>query len=209
MNCITLASKLNAAVTKEYLVAIDRVKLIDQTPERCAELHADIYKKQKAALVELFKTALELSDLFKATKDEMQGVTAAPMTFITIRPGPTTTWVDFKTTCDKYLSRKMFVSGTYSYEQKGESDDALGHGFHVHIVAKCTANKAQVLTNTINTFKHMCAANCIKVLPTLNGDKLIQDYLVDYISDDNHKTATKPWDLLWRTSLGLEPTYSL
>lgn len=111
----------------------------------------------------------------------------------------------FKKDVDDYLKRKMFKHiHICSYEQKGTTMDTLGHGYHVHIIAETTCrSKGEVLRNTISTFQQYTAANCIQVDTCKNPEGVMNDYLIDYKSQDGHKEITKEWDSIWRTQEGL------
>lgn len=135
--------------------------------------------------------------------------------FITLRPNDTKcTFLEFKEKVEAYVKRKCFIEYEYSFEQKGTNIDDLGKGFHVHIIAKMKQrSKSEVLRDTKSTFNDWIttgkiAENCIEVLVTKNGDKLVQDYLIEYKSDDGHKEVTKKWDYIWREKEGVEKLYS-
>lgn len=116
--------------------------------------------------------------------------------FITVRPDEKkTTFQDFYAKVASFTKRQCFLSYTLSFEQKGTSDDTLGQGFHVHIVARMKQrSKGEVLRDTQNTFKHCAAANCIDVSLAPRPKELVQNYLVDYNANDGHKQETKQWD---------------
>lgn len=127
---------------------------------------------------------------------------------ITIRPDETkTNFETFKHDIEEFLNRKMF---TYihaaSFEQKGECEEDLGKGFHVHIVAATTCrSKGEVLRNTTSTFAKYVAPQCIQVDVCQNPDDVVKKYLTDYESQDGHKEKTKAWDAIWREKVGLIP----
>lgn len=136
------------------------------------------------------------------------------MYMITIRPDCTKVeFFEFKTAVEYFLERKCFVNYTWSFEQKGTEPMNLGDGFHVHIVANMKQrSKSEVLRDTLSSWKDWIdkgwiAANCIDVITTKNGESLVQNYLVEYKSDDGHKKPTQAWDELWRTGLGLKRLY--
>lgn len=200
MNCITLAYRVAKEIQKDLNMQL-KIRGTMPNTEEYNEMHANATTRQKAILQQRMIEAVEYQGMMTRLTWPDKAI------FITIRPNPDVSWDTFRAICDKYVSRKMFISGTYSFEQKGESEDTLGKGFHIHLVVKSKDNLAQVLKNTINTFKHVAAANCVKVLDTSNGQKLIQDYLIDYKSKDEHKEATQAWDALWRINEGLQPLY--
>jgi len=129
--------------------------------------------------------------------------------FITIRPK--TSDITFKNFMDKvmkFVQRKCFIKYTLSFEQKGTSDETLGDGFHVHIIAEMKQrSKGEVLRDTVSTFSGCTAAHCIQVAICKNPEALKDGYLLNYESEDNHKIVTKEWDSKWRSSLGLANIY--
>jgi hypothetical protein len=122
--------------------------------------------------------------------------------FITLRPDDKrVSFDDFQQKVIEYLGRSCFISYDCAFEQKGESDETLGSGFHCHIVAKMKQrSKGEVLRDTLSSFKQVewIAPNCIQILPTKNGRELVQNYLIDYKSEDGHKEVTRVWDDKWR-----------
>jgi len=130
--------------------------------------------------------------------------------FITVRPDTSKVkFIDFYNDVQKFTSRKCFQEFKLSFEQKGTTDETLGQGFHVHIVAKMSQrSKGEVLRDTQSTFKNYTAPNCIEVLTTKNPQELVDNYLVNYVSDDEHKIVTKAWDAKWRSREILDSLYT-
>lgn len=129
---------------------------------------------------------------------------------ITIRPD--TSKCDFETFYEKvrkFSQRSFFKEYTLSFEQKGTSLDSLGNGFHVHIVADTThRSKGECLRDSKSTFSGIAAENCIDVRTTKNPKDIIQQYLVEYESSDDHKKPTMEWDQKWRENNNLESLYT-
>lgn len=135
--------------------------------------------------------------------------------FITIRPDDTkSNFIDFKEKCLKLVTNAAFKEYALSFEQKGTSPDALGKGFHCHIVAKMSHKyKSQVLQYLKKSFKSwidegLIASNCIDVVVSKNPEEVVKKYLIDYECDDEHKSDTKSWDDLWRSHNDVLPLYS-
>lgn len=135
--------------------------------------------------------------------------------FITIRPNDSNcTFIDFKNKFENFINRSCFISYTYSYEQKGTTENDIGKGFHVHLVADMRQrSKAEVLRDIKSSWnswikKGWIAENCIQVIPTKNPNTIIDDYLIEYKSDDNHKACTKEMDIKWRKANGLKNIYN-
>lgn len=135
--------------------------------------------------------------------------------FLTIRPDDTKcTFDDFYDKVLRFVKRKCFLHYKLSFEQKGTVPDELGKGFHCHIVAEMKQrSKTEVLRDTLSSWndwieKKYIQSNCIQVLTTKNPDQLIDDYLIAYKSDDEHKICTKEMDELWRKQYNLQHIYS-
>lgn len=130
--------------------------------------------------------------------------------FITIRPDESKlTFYEFSSLVNKFVNRKCIKTFTLSYEQKGISSEALGNGFHCHIVCDTTwRSKGEALRDTLSTFKKICAPNCIQIDKTNNPDNIIEKYLIEYESKDEHKHSTKEWDTIWREQNGIQELYT-
>lgn len=132
---------------------------------------------------------------------------------ITIRPTDQVEFEVFKDKIESLVQRACFLDYVYSFEQKGTSPTELGNGFHVHIVAAMKQrSKAEVLRDMVSTFnswtaKGWIASNCIDVRVTKNPEEVVQNYLIDYKSDDGHKETTKTYDDLWRSEKNLKNFY--
>lgn len=132
--------------------------------------------------------------------------------FITIRPNEAAIdFAAFRALVNKFLARKCFVSYTMVFEQKGESAESLGTGFHAHILASMTQTaKGQVLRDTTSTFKHCTATNCVQVdtVKTAADAARVRGYILEHRSQDGHKEPTAEWDARWRTAHGIQAYYS-
>lgn len=134
--------------------------------------------------------------------------------FLTIRPDDSKCTIeDFMEKVDRFVRRKCFISYRLSYEQKGESINDLGKGFHVHIVANMRQRaKSEVLRDTLSSWndwikKGWITPNNIDIRTTKNPDKIVDEYLLEYKSDDGHKEKTKNCDTIWRQSKGILDLY--
>lgn len=134
---------------------------------------------------------------------------------ITIRPDDSKVdFIDFQRYVEYFVQRKCFIDYQYSFEQKGIEPMDIGKGFHVHIVANMKQrSKSEVLRDTLSSWKEwidkgLIASNCIDVITTKNKDALVENYLLEYKSDDGHKEVTRSWDELWRTGMSLKRLYS-
>lgn len=169
-----------------------------------------IYQQRLGAAYKEFEEYLEVSKNLHNIYTDFIGDCNNKAYFITIRPDDKkVTFIEFKEKIDKLVARPCFIDSTISYEQKGECLEDIGIGFHVHIVAKMKQrSKGEVLRNIVSSFskwisENKISSNCIQVDITSNPEKLIQNYLIEYQSDDGHKIKTKNTDALWRANMGL------
>lgn len=168
-----------------------------------------VVKSEMAVFREYLEVAKQLhSEYIEYTQPSKQSY------FITIRPDDSKcNLIDFINKVEKFIKRKCFLSYRYSFEQKGAKIEDMGKGFHVHIVADMKqASRGNALRDTISSWndwidKGLITANNIDVRTTKNPDDLVQTYLIDYSSEDNHKIVTKDIDTLWRTTNNLKNIY--
>jgi len=141
-------------------------------------------------------------------------VTKTQHYFITIRPDDTKcVFEDFKDKVLTFVKRKCFIDYALSFEQKALCPTELGKGFHAHIVANMKQrSKTEVIRDVLSSWndwitKDYIKANCIQVVTTKNPETIVNDYMIGYKSEDDHKEKTKNWDKIWRSNLSLEEIY--
>lgn len=126
--------------------------------------------------------------------------------WLTINPKPQISFSDFKKTVDKFLTRTFVRNVKYVYEQRGETEETMGKGFHVHILYdkdKCVS-PSQMTTYIQNSFKH-CVGNLksidIKFYLTAIREEKEQYLLGNKWNED--KSPKLAIDIKWRQSLQL------
>jgi len=156
----------------------------------------------------------DLARLVKEGQQTLKSLTYEPQSYlITIRPIEGIDVNVFKDKITSLVSRKCFIDGCYSFEQKGTNEDTLGQGLHCHIVCRMTQkSKQNVLRDITSSFNSwikegLISDNNIDVRTTHNPAEVVQNYLIDYRSDDGHKELTRECDTTWRTLTGLAPLY--
>lgn len=207
----SVTSKADKAAQK-YAASMEQTGMMTykEAFDQCFDLECKSALRQ-IKLMKRMKDAIqdEFAELLDMPKKEKQAY------MITIRPDDTKAkLVDFIDKVQTLTSRKCFIEGKYSYEQKGTDSESLGSGFHVHIVARMSQNsKGQVLRDVTSTFKDwiekgLITPNNIDVRTTKNPDELVQNYMIEYKSDDGHKETTQAMDELWRTGNSLHRLYT-
>lgn len=143
--------------------------------------------------------------------------------WITLRPSDDhkDRFEEFKNYCEKYyLTRQMFVSYTYVWEQKGEIMNDVGKGYHIHILATLTktTQKHHLIRNTKSTFNKFLMGECPDAFVEIRKvDTLIyKSNLLHYISgvklvkasDEIDKSKAVAIDIEFRKKYKLEAFYS-
>lgn len=156
-----------------------------------------------------FEEVLKIASLLHEKYLEVTNKVTNQWYFITVRPDESK--IDFNSfyrTVQKYLKRNCIKYYYCSFEQKATDVENLGKGFHVHILADATwRSKMECLRDTQSTFNKCTAPNCVQVFPTKEPEKIKDDYLIEYKSDDGHKIITKDMDSLWRNKENLQDIY--
>lgn len=207
MNFYTLASRIQKKIDKAAeLINFDSE---ENDKELAAILRAQAEKTEMITFRQNCRRGIKLMMEFKKIAEEEGLNTRHNRTyFISIRPDETKVkFIDFYKDIQKLVSRKCFINFKLSFEQKGENMDALGKGFHVHIIAHMTyRSKGEVLEKLYNSVKNYVAYNCfdVRTLYTPEDVKNVEEYITDYKSDDDHKIATKECDELWRKQLTIQ-----
>lgn len=195
MNFLTTGCRLNKAIDK-----------LAATFERVGACNA----RQDAEEIVLrqYRSDVRMGLRAMAIWQEELPVEAGRWYFITVRPSDQIAFRDLFDTVRRLVKRACFLEYTCSFEQKGTSEETLGQGAHVHIIASLTQrSKGEVLRDIASTFARLCSKEFCDVKIVSHPATLKQKYLIDYESKDEHKEKTKDWDALWRERMGLRPLY--
>lgn len=137
--------------------------------------------------------------------------------WITLRPGVEHEhrFAEFKhIVLTKYLTRSCFLSHRYAWEQKGDTPETIGFGYHIHILASCPnyLMKTQLLKDTKSTFKKFCNGDVpeafiqIEYVKTKEHFFNIRAYMMGY-KTDTWKDPACELDKPWREKHGLDDLY--
>lgn len=120
---------------------------------------------------------------------------------------------DFSLLCNKFVKRAPVMKFKLAYEQRGKVPEDMGNGFHVHVMiwvkkgTKSWRSKGEILRDCQSTFSKCCVPECVQVELSHNPNEVIDKYLINYESKDDHKIATKDIDLLWRNRYNIKSMY--
>lgn len=185
-----------------------KVKDAIKLHERCesgidtSRISDSIIEAQRHEFREILKIAKLLHDDYK----EITQSETSNWFFISVRPKPGVSFEQFYALCYKYVNRAFMISYKLSFEQK--DTEGNGNGFHAHIVCDTKhRSKGECLRDTISSFHKVCEENCIDVQVTKNPEDIVNNYLLNYKSEDEHKAPTQAGDKIWRNRLGLADLY--
>lgn len=209
MNFYSVAAKVRRAVAKE---AAATEKILEQSGVEAAEKvrlvslrSAKVLQQQIAEVEATMDLGIELLEMFRGKLAVATGSEEGRWMMVTVRPPREIRWELFKSSVESFVAKwsRDWSSWEYAFEQKGTSEQTMGHGFHVHLIV-CTNKKnyykSHVLRDATRHFSFV-AANCIQVDALKNVAKARS-----YIRGEKElpdKLAAVAWDQPWRDSLGL------
>lgn len=125
---------------------------------------------------------------------------------LTVSPASSVPFVTFYAAAQKFLSRNcvLEIAGV-TFEQRGQTEDTAGTGFHLHAYIRCKQQKyAELARDARSTFKD---SNVKCGVVTGDAKDVFARYCLRYESSDGHKEKTREMDALWRQRMGLENAY--
>jgi len=169
---------------------------------------------------------LKISDIVHRARNDHNRIIVSPkcekgMYFLTIRPHPDLKFDRFKSFVETLFNRRCWRSGSYVWEQKGESIEEMGKGFHIHAIltvsspSKGVGMYRQVIYETI---QKCCLDDSIgdgnyhlRLLKTVkdveNVERCTQTEFFN--KDTPSKEASWKFDQPWRLSKGLTSVYQV
>lgn len=234
MNFISIANKIGNKARKQalklaeeegYLLyeKIEREKVQEYINKRSGELYQSMFDKEVKNLDNDLTSAFKTNGLvdvltkhgFPIKKDSQK--LTGKWFFITLRPATEHEhrFVEFKAMVFKYLERTMFINWKLSFEQKGETTEEMGKGYHVHIIADCATwcTKKKMIKDTkrswdkwLNGYVPDAFVQIDKMETTT--DKLVKELYITGHKKEKHKEKAIAIDEQWRSKEGLRPTYS-
>lgn len=222
MNCFTLVAKCKAfadefiAETKElhgYCNTINHRKKLPLEFDFPEEYYTKIWeiayncklREYEKLKWDAANVAVDFAKTIATVKAE-QDVNGLRYYLISARPPEGITFERFKNDVYAFVKKweDKWSECTFVFEQKGETPEELGKGFHTHIIiATETLNyyPSHIVRDLKKAFSYI-APQCIKVDKIKNLERAYE-----YIEGDKKSDAKAPavkMDALWRSQLGLE-----
>lgn len=172
MNFYTVAARMRKAVKKEVDRARDTATHLHGYDTEEYRNYVDMVRRtatdiQMHEFEQTMELGLQLMETFKERVAERAVAAGERAMMLTVRPPDGTNWVTFKRNTEEFVTK--WQDGwhwyEYAFEQKGETKENMGHGFHVHLIfatSKKNYYKSHVLRDAQRAWTYV-AANCIQV----------------------------------------------
>lgn len=99
---------------------------------------------------------LEMFPFFKECKDKAEKLLTKYI-FLTVNPEPTISLKMFRDIIEKVVKKKWMLNYIYVIEQRGNTPDEMGRGFHCHFLIDVENKKhSEAIRELKNTFKKVC-----------------------------------------------------
>lgn len=132
-----------------------------------------------------------------------------PYVFITINPKPGSDLLRFMDTIEKAIHKKWISEYYYTLEQRSETEDNAGDGFHTHILLYRDGKRPSEISREFHsTFKEYVGNTKhinIKYIPEKDYDNVLA-YIKGEKTDDKMEKVNI--DRIWRSMMGLKQFYS-
>jgi len=112
---------------------------------------------------------------------------------------------------EKFCQRKIFLQCEYAFEQTGKELEAMGTGYHCHLVAESDYKSYEIIQALTKEFKNCMVKVGNEKRKYLKTESDLE-YAKNYIRGDKHKVekeAAVAIDKLWRQKLNLEDLYEV
>lgn len=164
----------------------------------------------------------EILEGLKKTKLELEEVTnnskfiKTDMLFITVNPDKTVDLSKFLKKVKSCVSKKWIDEHLYVIEQRGDNEETVGSGFHVHMLIY-HQNKSKkwsdVKREIQSTFTSVCETSnpsCLKIknVPSQTAYNNYLNYMIGKKKDVKNKLVKQEFDKVFRKNNGLLDVYT-
>lgn len=151
--------------------------------------------------------------LFKEIKEELKNKKEnGNYMFINVNPASNISLFSFLKIIDKFIKRKYILDYLYVLEQRGESLEELGKGFHLHMIIKKKESKSfNTLTKDAGmVFNPMCDTSNYHFFNTQYIKECDMEKRRNYIigrKADPKKHLKQDMDIIWRKENNIKSYY--
>lgn len=134
--------------------------------------------------------------------------------FLTINPNPHITLQDFIKTCEKMMSKPWIQNYLYVYEQRGETLEDCGKGFHFHAIIEKPSNKSykHIVREMSSSANRLCDTSNYHFYNLKNITEEEKERKIQYITGrkaDTSKHAKQDMDIPFRERNKLLSYYNI
>lgn len=212
MNFLALGARTLKAAKKARLECAAQIQImkdhgVEYTGPTPEEAYENIIEQQFKDMEEAANIGLTYYNMLKRKLGKDNDNTRHYM--LTVRPPHNTNFETLKFSTESFVKKweSHWDNWEYAYEQKGETEDTLGYGCHVHIIISTTTPNyypSHILKHAKSTWSYV-AANCIQV-DTLQNIPKAKEYIRGIKSDESKKQACV-MDIKWREKNGIQQLY--
>lgn len=188
---------------------------IQQDAER--QVKMSYYRKRYRLLIEQgFVNDKRLLECIKDIEEleKRSGKKDSDLVFITISPRPDVDFQDFLSVVNRLFSKVWLRDYIYVFEQRGDNEDNIGKGFHLHGLLYRNGKKfSEVRREVISTIKKVVDINVfsayeVKLVKDDDDNvKKILNYMLGEKADD-YKHPKQVMDRVWREKNNILSYYS-
>lgn len=151
----------------------------------------------------------------KAYRDEIRKDSPAPMQlknyhFVTVNPAPDTDLNVMETVVDSWVKQKYIESVEYVYEQRGDSEETMGQGMHIHAIVKTNTKPSDFKKRVSQKFRNLVGSEKHVYITPIKNEKWLNDkkaYIRGDKNGDGKKEKTSI-DRIWRENNYLKEIYN-
>lgn len=155
----------------------------------------------------------EILPLFVRIKEELNSEEGKTnFVFVNVNPAPNHQLLDFQKVIEKAMTKKFIKSYLYVLEQRAETEEEMGKGFHTHIIIEIDETKSysQAVKELARTFSVVCDTSNIHLFSCQkikeNDINKRRNYILGEKSDET-KHLKQKIDKVWRKEYFLRDYY--
>lgn len=150
-------------------------------------------------------------ELEKDIKDKEDKKFKTDFIFLTVNPRSNVLLSDFVNICHKCVNKSYIKQFLYVIEQRGESEDELGKGFHAHfLINKGDYRPSHFNRDFASNFKKVCDVDnmhCFNVQLCKPQDVPKRQNYITSIKDDVAKHTKQQFDKIFRKKYAIKDYY--
>lgn len=137
--------------------------------------------------------------------------------FVTVNPSSESTFQVFEQLINKATTKKWMTHYVYVIEQRGQTLDELGKGFHLHLILKKPEGKvpSHIVRELASTFKKVCDTSNFHFFNTkwISEEEYRRKlkYLLGQkeFTESDRKDLKQQMDIVWREKMNIKKSYGI